>query len=222
MNVIFLGPPGVGKGTYSSRISVKLSIPHISTGDLFRAAIKEESELGLKVKKYVEGGDLVPDDVTVQVLEERLEKDDAKKGFILDGFPRTIEQADALENIAEINVVINLSVEDDVLIQKISARRICKNCGEIYNIADIHFGENNQYHMPPMLPKEEGKCDKCGGPLIQRDDDKIDVVKERLELYNKETQPLIDYYREKGLIKDVQVIGSPEVMVPKIMEIMKK
>ena len=218
MKLIFLGPPGVGKGTYASRIGPLMGIPQISTGDLVRGEIKNQTPLGEKIKEYSDKGLLVPDEVITEMLKKRLEEDDAQKGFILDGFPRTLNQAGLLENVAEIDQVINLNLADNVLVQKISARRICRNCGDIYNIADIHEGD---IHMPPVLPKKEGACDKCGGPLYHRDDDKEGVVRERLLVYKKETQPLIDYYREKGILKDFHVNAGPKQMVPKLMELIK-
>lgn len=217
MNLIFLGPPGVGKGTYASRISPLLGIPHISTGDMFRDEVKRGSDLGKKAQEFMEKGLLVPDEIVFEMLKKRLQQQDARKGFILDGFPRTHPQAELLEKITTIEKVININLREQVLIQKIAARRVCKNCGEIYNIADIREGE---IHLPPLLPKKEGVCD-CGGELYQRDDDKEDVVRERLEVYKKQTQPLIDFYRKQGLVRDFQVTAGPEQMVPKIIELIK-
>ena len=219
MRLIFLGAPGVGKGTYASRIGPALGIPHISTGDIFRENIKNGTELGKLVKPIMERGELVPDDITIRIIEDRIKKDDCKGGFIFDGFPRTINQAENLDKITKPDAALNIVLPEDILIKKISARRVCKGCGDIYNIADIKRGE---LHMPPMLPKVEGKCDKCGGELYQRKDDNEQTVKERLEEYKKKTQPLIDYYKKKKLLHDVNVIGSPEVMVPKILELLKR
>jgi adenylate kinase len=215
MKMIFLGAPGVGKGTYASRIAPRLDIPHISTGDMLREELKKGSELGKKAKGYMESGGLVPDGIVISMLEERLDRDDCKKGFILDGFPRTIEQADALDGITDIDVVVNLNLRDEILIKKIAARRVCRKCGNIYNVVHIKEGELD---MPPLLPKVEGVCDKCGGELYQRKDDEEDVVRDRLEVYKKETAPLIEYYREKGLVKDIKVMAGPEIMVPRILE----
>lgn len=217
MRLIFLGPPGVGKGTYASRIAPKLGIPHISTGELLREEVKNKTELGLEARKYMDSGELVPDKIVIGMLKKRLEEKDCEKGFILDGFPRTPEQAEALEGITKIDMVVNFRQRKDVLIEKISARRTCKKCGEIYNLADIRF---DKYRMPPVLPKKEGICDKCGGELYQRDDDRKETVEERLGVYERNTKPLIDYYRERGLIKDVDVIGGPEVMVSITLEAM--
>lgn len=219
MNFVFLGPPGVGKGTYAFRVGPILGIPKISTGDIFRAEVKNGTELGKKVKAIMDAGGLVSDDIVIEVLKKRLEQDDTQKGFILDGFPRTIPQAKALEGISKIDVVMNIELPEDILIEKISARRTCRNCGDLYNIASI---DREGIKMPPMLPKVEGKCDKCGGELYQRDDDKPEVIKERLEAYNKQTAPLIDYYKEKGLLVDFKPTAGPDEMVPKIVELLKQ
>ena len=215
MRKIFLGPPGSGKGTYSKRISPILGIPHISTGDLFREHIKNQTEIGKQVKELLDAGHFAPDELTIKIVEERINQEDCKKGFILDGFPRTIFQAEALQEIIPIDVVTNLIIPEDILVEKICSRRICKNCGEIYNIADIN---RNGILLPPMNPKEDGICDKCGKELMQRDDDNKQTVLERLEVYKNETQPLIDFYREKNLLKDIEITGPPEVMVPIILK----
>jgi adenylate kinase len=215
MRLIFLGPPGVGKGTYASRIGPKMEIPHISTGDLFRENIKNETEIGLKAKEYMDRGVLVPDELTIQMLKQRIEQPDCGKGFILDGFPRTIPQAEALDLITKIDRVVNITLREDIIVRKIAARRICRNCGEIYNVADIREGD---LVMPPLLPEKEGICDKCGGELYQRDDDREEVVRDRLKVYEKNTAPLIDYYRKMGIMVDVEVKAGPEIMVPIIME----
>ncbi|MBN1896104.1 MAG: adenylate kinase [Candidatus Aenigmarchaeota archaeon] len=219
MQFVFLGPPGVGKGTYASRAGPQLGIPQVSTGDIFRAEVKSGSELGNKVKGIMEAGGLVSDDVVIEVLKKRITRDDARKGFILDGFPRTIPQAEALDGIAKIDMVLNIALPEDILIEKISARRVCRNCGDLYNVASI---DREGIKMPPMPPKEEGKCDKCGGELYQRADDKEEVIKERLAAYNKQTSPLIDYYREKGILVDFKPTAGPEEMVPKIIELLKE
>ncbi|MEM5871833.1 MAG: adenylate kinase [Candidatus Aenigmatarchaeota archaeon] len=218
MRLIFLGAPGVGKGTYASRISKELGIAHISTGDLLREEVKNETQLGKKAKVYMEKGELVPDELVNKILKERLKKKDCEKGFILDGYPRTIEQAKELEKITKIDLVLNITLKKEILIKKISARRICKNCGKIYNIADIN---EDGIRMPPILPKKEGICDDCGGELYQRPDDDPKVIEERLKVYEKQTKPLIDYYKKKGLLKEVKVTGGPELMVPKIIEMIK-
>jgi len=219
MQFVFLGPPGVGKGTYASRAGPQLGIPHISTGDIFRAEVKSGSELGNRVKGIMDSGGLVSDKIVIEVLKKRLGQEDARKGFILDGFPRTIPQAEALDGVTSINAVMNIDLPEDIIVEKISARRICRNCGDLYNVADIN---RNGIRMPPMLPKVEGKCDKCGGELYQRDDDKVDVVKERLEAYRKQTSPLIDYYRDKRILIDFRPTAGPDEMVPKIVELLKQ
>ena len=219
MNIVFLGPPGSGKGTYASRIAPQLGIPHISTGDLLREAVAKKTPLGKKAESYMKKGALVPDGIIMQIVKERLSQKDAKTGFIFDGFPRTIEQADSLEKIRRVEIVINLRIPDYVIIQKILARRTCEKCGEIYNIAHIKFGKVN---MPPVSPKKPGICDKCGGKLVSRTDETEKIIKDRLDVYREQTQPLIDYYSKKKLVRNVDVIGSPEVMVPIIMKEIKK
>lgn len=219
MNFIFLGPPGSGKGTYSSKISTILGIAHISTGDLLREEIKAQTTLGKKAKEYYDRGMLVPDELVMDVLKNRLKKEDAQMGFILDGFPRTEKQAEMLEKMEKIDSVINLVLKDSILIKKISARRVCRGCGNIYNLADI---KEPGINMPPLLPKKDGVCDKCGGELYQRDDDREEVVKNRLEVYKKQTAPLIKYYKNKALLNDIKVVAGPDIMVPKIIDVLKK
>ena len=189
MKIILLGSPGVGKGTYATAMKERLEVPHISTGDLFRENIKAGTELGKKAEQYVKSGDLVPDEITIGMLKERI-KDE--KGFLLDGFPRTTPQADALSEITRIDLVLNFVADHEVIIQRLSGRRICRNCGAIY-------------HMKNIKPKVEGVCDKCSGELYQREDEKPDVIKERLKIYEEKTAPLIDYYQKKGLLKTVKV-----------------
>jgi len=217
MKKIFLGPPGSGKGTYSKRISPIRNIPHISTGDLFRENIKNSTEIGKKVKEFMDKGELVPDNIVIEMLKNRISEEDCKNGFILDGFPRTIRQAKTLQNLSDIDIALNLVIPEDILIEKICARRVCRNCGDIYNIADIN---RQGIRMPPMNPKEKGKCDKCGEELIQRDDDNEKIVKERLKIYKNQTQPLIDFYKNLGILKDIQITGPPEEMVLKILDVL--
>jgi len=212
MRIVMLGPPGAGKGTYASRLTVRLGIPHISTGDMVREEIKKQTDLGLKIKEYSDRGALVPDEIIIKLLAERLRKPDCNRGFILDGFPRTISQAEALENIAKIDLVINLNVPDDIIITRLSNRLICSKCGAIYNLLTLK-------------PKKEGVCDKCGGKLYQREDDKPEVIKERLNVYRKQTEPLIEYYAKKGLLRNVScndLMTPPEVIVEKIIEIIRE
>ena len=219
MRLIFFGPPGCGKGTYASRIGPKLGILQISTGDIFREAIASGSELGKKAGSYVKEGNLVPDEIVIGIIKERIEQEDCRNGFILDGYPRTIEQAKALEQVTDIDLVINFILPEEIIIEKTLARRICEKCGAVYNVADI---KKHDIEMPPLLPKKEGVCDKCGGKIIQRKDDNEKTIRDRLEVYRKQSEPLIEYYRNKGLLKTVNVIGPPEVMVPIILDIIEK
>jgi adenylate kinase len=218
LKIVFLGPPGAGKGTYSSRLSRTLGIAHISTGDIFRDAVHQGTKLGDKVADYLKKGELVPDEITIQVLKRRIQRSDCVRGFILDGYPRTIPQAEALTRITDIDVVFQLKIHESVLLRKLSARRICRNCGEIYNVASIQETiDGIEYNMPPMSPQHLGICDKCGDALIQRRDDTIHVITERLNVYQNQTEPLIRYYAEKGLLTEIIVHAGPEVMLPKII-----
>lgn len=203
VNLIMFGPPGGGKGTYSSRIGEKYGIPHVATGDIFRGEVSEDSELGKKVKGYLDQGELVPDDVVNEVVKKRLSENDCQDGFILDGYPRTLPQAEALDEMANIDLVIVLEVSEEVIVNRLSNRRICRKCGEIYNLKSLP-------------PKEKGICDKCGGELYQREDDKPEVIRNRLEAYRKRTQPLIDFYQKRGLVKEV--IVQEEKPVDEVME----
>lgn len=184
MNAIIFGAPGSGKGTYASRLQSRLGADVIAMGDIFREILKEDSELGRKVKSYVEKGLLVPDDIVNEVLKQRLTKIPLGKGFILDGYPRTVEQAKTLDEITEIDVIVLLMVPDWIIIERLSTRRICKNCGAVYN---VRF----------LKPKVEGVCDKCGGPLYQRPDDTPEVIKKRIQVYEEQTQPILQLFREK-------------------------
>ena len=212
MKFAIFGPPGAGKGTYSRRLQEQLNIAAISTGDIFREAVKEDSELGRKVKSYLDEGELVPDDIVTAVLEERLKRPDALQGFLLDGYPRTLTQASDLKHITELDAVINLVVPEWVIVERLSSRRVCTKCGDVYN---VRF----------LKPKKDGVCDKCGGELIQRDDDKPDVIKDRLKVYEEKTQPILDFFRENEVkLVDVEcnaVDVPPEVMVGKIMDKLK-
>ncbi|MGB9615560.1 MAG: adenylate kinase [Fervidobacterium sp.] len=190
MNLIFLGPPGAGKGTYAKRVVEQYDIPHISTGDIFREAIAKGTELGKKVQNIVSSGNLVPDDLTNALVEERLKQSDCKNGFILDGYPRTINQAQALDVMLqamgrELTGAIYFEVDEETVVQRISTRRVCSRCGKVYNIITLP-------------PKVEGICDDCGGKLIQRDDDKEEIVRSRYRVYIEKTSPLIEYYRNQN------------------------
>jgi adenylate kinase len=218
LKFIFIGAPGVGKGTYAKRISPQLGIPHISSGDLFRAEMARGSELGKLAKSFIDQGQLVPDEVTIKMMKERLARPDAQKGFILDGFPRNLDQAKVLEKITPIDLVLHVDLPETILIKKICARRTCEKCGDIYNVADI---DELGVKMPAVLPKREGTCDQCGSKLIQRSDDTEEMVRERLKVYHKLTDPIIAYYTQKGLVKIFRATAGPELMVQQIMKILK-
>ena len=188
MNIIFLGPPGAGKGTQAQRICDALKIPQISTGDILRRAMKEGTETGLKARAFIDAGQLVPDDVIIDIVKERLGMDDCKGGYILDGFPRTVPQAEALDTFASIDSVIELDVANQVLVDRLSGRRVCLKCGATYHVSMLN-GKTT--------------CDKCGEELIQRNDDKAETVLSRLEVYHAQTAPLINYYGQKGLLKTI-------------------
>jgi len=221
--IALFGPPGSGKGTYASRLAPILGIPHISTGDIFREEARRDTPLGRKVASYMAKGELVPDSITVQVLKERVRRPDCKNGFILDGYPRTIEQAKELNRLANVDAVILLSIPEDILTEKLSARRICTKCGEIYNVADVRRVVDGQvYELPAMLPRIPGVCDKCGGELIQRKDDSPEVIRNRIKVYQEQTEPLVRYYRKKGLIEDIYVTSGPDIVVNRILERLDK
>jgi adenylate kinase len=197
MKLIFLGPPGAGKGTLATLVSKEHGIPQISTGDIFRDAIKRETELGKKVKEIVGRGDLVPDELTVNLVRERLAQPDTKQGYILDGFPRTIPQAEALQGFQKLDAVVNFAIDDAQVVQRLSGREICKSCGAIY-------------HVKNMPSKVKGVCDKCSGPVYTRPDDSLESITNRLGVYRAQTEPLIAYYRQKQLLRDIDSSKSPE------------
>lgn len=195
MKIIMLGAPGAGKGTQAKQIADKYSIPHISTGDIFRANIKNGTELGKKAKQYMDQGALVPDELTCDLVMDRIQQDDCKNGFVLDGFPRTIPQAEALDAaLGKINekmdYAIDVDVPDENIVNRMSGRRACLNCGATY-------------HLISIPPKVEGICDRCGSEIVLREDDKPETVQKRLKVYHEQTQPLIDYYKNQGIIKSV-------------------
>lgn len=192
MYLVFLGAPGAGKGTQATRVCEKYNIPHISTGDILRADIKAGTALGVEAKGYIDKGLLVPDEVVIGLVKQRLQEADCKKGYLLDGFPRTIEQAKALNDFAKISCAINIAVDENLVVDRIAGRRMCK-CGESYHVSWYH----------------KDTCAKCGEKLYQRDDDKEDTVKSRLEVYNAQTAPLIEYYGKMGILKDVD--GAQEM-----------
>lgn len=202
MNLILLGPPGAGKGTQAERIASLYAIPHISTGDIFRENLRKGTELGLEAKGYMDRGELVPDDLVINIVKDRLDAPDCRDGFILDGFPRTVAQADALGAMLAqagmpIDHVLNIQVPDEVVVARLTARRTCSACGSVC-------------HLLYDPPKKEGVCDECGGELYCRDDDGEETVRARLEEYKNKTQPLIDYYRGEGLLRDIGGSSGPD------------
>ena len=214
MNLILLGPPGAGKGTQAQRIIERYRIPQISTGDILRAAVKEGTPLGTKAKFFMDQGQLVPDEVVIGIIDERLKMPDCHAGFILDGFPRTIAQAEALQAILpkigkSIDHVINIEVESEELIHRLTGRRTCKDCGAMFHIL---------FHTP----KQEGICDRCGGILYQRDDDQEETIRTRLNEYQQQTTPLIKYYQFKGMLRPIQGVGSQEQIFEKIFRLLDK
>jgi adenylate kinase len=205
MQLVLLGAPGSGKGTLAADLKNIYNIPHISTGDIFRKNISEKTDLGLKANDYISQGQLVPDDITIDMVADRLAEADCVNGFLLDGFPRTIPQADALTDIIarldrSLTAVINVTISDEIVLRRLTNRRVCSNCGLSYNLISLP-------------PKQEGICDKCGGEIIQRDDDSEATIKNRLATYHKQTQPLVECYRKLGLIFDVSNEGKPEEAV---------
>ena len=214
MKIIMLGAPGAGKGSQASRIATEYQLPHISTGDIFRANLKEETELGKKAKSFMDKGELVPDDITIAMLLERIHKEDCKNGYILDGFPRTIPQAEALkEALAKKNEKIDLALDveatDELIIKRMAGRRTCPSCGAIY-------------HIVTLQPKVEGKCDRCGADLIQRKDDNEETVKNRLKSYHEITEPLISYYKKEGILEEIDGAEDLDKVFEKVKTIIRQ
>ena len=207
MNVIFLGPPGAGKGTQAVRVCERLGIPQISTGDILRRAIKEQTPTGLAAKSYIDKGQLVPDSVVIDIVRERLAQDDCKAGYLLDGFPRTVLQAEALETFAKIDAVVDIDVSDEKLVERLSGRRVCLACGGTYHVSMLN-GETT--------------CAKCGETLIQRDDDKAETVLSRLTVYHAQTEPLIDFYTKRGLLKEIDGAQPMDDCYAAIMSVLGK
>ncbi len=205
-NFIFLGPPGAGKGSLAVKVAEDYKIPHISTGDIFRANIKAQTPLGVKVKAIIDSGALVSDELTFELVKDRIAQDDCKNGYILDGFPRTIPQAEMLESLVSDIKVVNFEIQDEIVIRRLSTRRTCKACGANFNVLTLP-------------PKVEGVCDKCNGELYQRDDDKQESIMNRMEVYREQTEPLINFYKEKGKITDLDASIETDILLGKFKEI---
>lgn len=207
-NFIFLGPPGAGKGSLAVKVAADYKIPHISTGDIFRSNIKAQTPLGVKVKAIIDSGSLVSDEMTFELVKDRLAQADCKNGYILDGFPRTIPQAEMLETLVDDVKVVNFEIQDEIVIKRLSTRRVCKACGANYNVLTLK-------------PKVEGVCDKCGGELYQRDDDKQESILHRMDVYREQTEPLINFYKDKGKITNLDASIETDILLGKFKEIFK-
>jgi len=211
MRIVLVGPPGAGKGTQATRLAGKLSIPHISTGDLFRANISQQTELGKLAKSYMDAGNLVPDEVTIGMAKDRMEKPDAEGGFLLDGFPRNVSQAEALDEMLKtegmkLDAVLDLEVPEEEVVKRIAGRRICRK------------DSSHVFHVTYSPAKTEGVCDVCGGELYQRDDDTEETVRKRLEVYHTQTEPIIDYYKAQGLVVTISALGKVDEVTSRAME----
>ncbi|WP_329390580.1 adenylate kinase [Streptomyces sp. NBC_01716] len=214
MRIVLVGPPGAGKGTQAAFLAKNLSIPHISTGDLFRANISQQTELGKLAKSYMDAGNLVPDEVTIGMAKDRMEKPDAENGFLLDGFPRNVSQAEALDEMLQsesmkLDAVLDLEVPKEEVVKRIAGRRICRR------------DSSHVFHVTYSQPKKEGVCDVCGGELYQRDDDSQETVRKRLDVYHTQTEPIIDYYKARGLVVTVSAVGTVEDVTTCVMEALK-
>ncbi len=213
MNLVLLGPPGAGKGTQAKMLAERYGIPQVSTGDILRSSVAAGAELGKKAKKFMDAGELVPDDVVIGLVKERFTEPDCKKGYILDGFPRTVHQAKSLDDILgemgeALNHVVSIEVEEGELVKRLTGRRTCRECGAMYH---IYFGP----------PKSEGKCDKCGGELYQRDDDKEETIVSRLKVYKAQTEPLIEYYRGKSILRPIPGTGEIKDIFERITKVLE-
>jgi len=213
MRLVFLGAPGAGKGTQAKKLVEKYKIPQISTGDILRAAVAADTPLGKEAKSYMDKGELVPDSVVIGLVKERIAQDDCKKGYILDGFPRNTAQAEVLDKVlsemkAPLDAAVDVDVDRDILLKRLTGRRTCKNCQQMYN---IYFSTS----------KKEGVCDKCGGELFQRNDDKEETIKRRLDVYDAQTAPLMDYYKKKGILKSVKGTGSIDEIFSKVCSVIE-
>ncbi|MFF4044109.1 MULTISPECIES: adenylate kinase [unclassified Streptomyces] len=215
MRIVLVGPPGAGKGTQAVRLAEKLAIPHISTGDLFRANISRQTELGKLAKSYMDAGNLVPDEVTIAMAKDRMEQADAENGFLLDGFPRNVSQAEALDRLLDeegikLDAVLDLEVPEEEVVKRIAGRRICRN------------DSSHVFHVTYSQPKQEGVCDVCGGELYQRDDDSEETVRTRLEVYHTQTEPIIDYYKSQGLVVTISSLGPVDEITQRALEALKR
>ncbi|MEU3890861.1 adenylate kinase [Streptomyces sp. NPDC029041] len=215
MRIVLVGPPGAGKGTQAAFLARNLSIPHISTGDLFRANISRQTELGKLAKSYMDAGNLVPDEVTIAMAKDRMEQPDAENGFLLDGFPRNVSQAEALDELLEtesmqLDAVLDLEVPEDEVVKRIAGRRICRN------------DSSHVFHVTYKQPAKDGVCDVCGGELYQRNDDSEETVRTRLEVYHTQTEPIIDYYKAQGLVVTISALGKVEDVTTRAMEALKR
>jgi len=224
MKLIIFGPPGSGKGTYSSKLKEIFGVEKIATGDIFREEIKKGSELGKKVEKYVKEGKLVPDEIVIEVVKEKIKN---LENFILDGFPRTVNQAKELLKITKIDAIIKLNMHEEILVEKMLGRRICSNpkCDGNYNIANTHkVVEGIEYYLPALLPKNDMKCDKCGSPLIQREDDKEEIIRQRIKIYEEQTKPVLEFFKNETKIPIIEIwVNRPvEEIVNRLIEELKK
>ena len=215
MRIVLVGPPGAGKGTQAAFLAKNLSIPHISTGDLFRANISQGTALGVQAKAYMDAGELVPDEVTIAMAKDRMEQPDAENGFLLDGFPRNVSQAEALDQLLEgegitLDAVLDLEVPEEEVVKRIAGRRICRN------------DSSHVFHVSYSPAKKEGVCDTCGGELYQRDDDHEDTVRKRLEVYHSETEPIIDYYKAQDLVVTISSLGPVGEVTQRALEALKR